>query len=137
MLSNNEIGEDETMIQTAQRNKYLEASVQTATPAQLLIMLCDGAIRFCRIGVEAIKQKKYEEANNSLCRAQEIISELKITLDPKSSISENLSKLYEYFNFRLIEANTRKKAESAEEVLNYLIELKETWIQAAKLANHN
>lgn len=123
------------MIQSAQRNKYLETSVQTATPAQLLILLCDGAIRFCRVAIEAIKQKKYDEANNNLCRAQEIISEFMITLDPHSPISDNLMKLYDYFNYRLIEANTKKNIEPAEEVLGYLIELKETWFQASKLVH--
>ncbi|ULL20133.1 flagellar export chaperone FliS [Paenibacillus sp. H1-7] len=120
---------------TSQRNKYLETSIQTATPAQLLVMLCDGAIRFCRGGIEAIKSNKYDEANNNLCRAQEIISEFIVTLDRQSPIADNLSRLYEYFNFRLIEANTKKLAAPAEEVLGYLLELKETWIQAAKLAN--
>jgi len=125
------------MITSQQRNKYLETMVQTATPAQLLIMLYDGAIRFCRQGIEAIKQKNYEEANKSLTRVQEIISEFVITLDKNSAIAENLLRLYEYFNFRLIEANVQKKAESAEEVLGYLLQLKETWIQAARTGSES
>jgi flagellar protein FliS len=119
------------MIQT-QRNKYLESTVQTATPAQLLIMLCDGAIRFCRFGIEALKSSNFQEANNNLVRAQDIISEFVITLDRTSPIADQLLNLYEYFGFRLIEANTQKSLVPAEEVLGYLIELKETWIEAAK-----
>jgi flagellar protein FliS len=119
------------MIQT-QRNKYLESTVQTATPAQLLIMLCDGAIRFCRLGIEALKSNNFQEANNNLVKAQDIISEFVITLDRTSPIAEQLLPLYEYFGFRLIEANTQKSLVPAEEVLGYLIELKETWIEAAK-----
>ncbi|CAG7656157.1 flagellar export chaperone FliS [Paenibacillus allorhizosphaerae] len=119
-------------MQQLQRNKYLENSVQTATPAQLLIMLYDGAIRFCKQAIAAIKQNNYEEAHINLTKTQDIISEFVITLDRNSSIAESLLRLYEYFNFRLIEANIQKKAESAEEVLGYLIELKETWMQAVK-----
>lgn len=125
------------MITSQQRNKYLETTVQTATPAQLLIMLYDGAIRFCRQGIEAIKQHNYEDASKSLTRVQEIISEFVITLDKNSAIAENLLRLYEYFNFRLIEANVQKKAESAEEVLGYLLQLKETWIQAARAGSES
>jgi flagellar protein FliS len=116
-----------------QKNKYLEATVQTATPAQLLIMLCDGAIRFCKLGIEAIHNNKHEEANTNLCKVQDIISEFVITLDLQSPIAEGLINLYDYFVFRLIEANTKKSVEPAEEVLKYLIELKAIWVEAAKL----
>ncbi|NIK79336.1 flagellar protein FliS [Paenibacillus castaneae] len=122
-------------MQLQQRNKYLETTVQTASPAQLLIMLYDGAIRFCRQGIEAIKEKKYSEAHTNLLKVQNIISEFIITIDRNSPMSENLLSLYEYFNTRLVEANMKKEIEPAEEVLGHLIELKETWIQAAKQYN--
>ncbi|MDD9271813.1 flagellar export chaperone FliS [Paenibacillus sp. GCM10023248] len=122
------------MIQ-AQRNKYLENTVQTASPAQLLIMLCDGAIRFCRAGIEALKNTNYQDANTNLVKVQDIISEFSITIDRNAPISGDLLRLYEYFIYRLIEANMKKSVEPAEEVLGYLIELKETWLQAAKQVN--
>ena len=117
---------------TAQRNKYLETAVQTATPAQLLIMLCDGAIRFLRQSIEAIQKKNYTAANEYLLRTQDIISEFAITLDRSAEIAGPLSRLYEYFNYRLVQANIKKSAEPAEEVLGYLVELRETWAQAAQ-----
>lgn len=122
-------------MQLQQRNKYLETTVQTASPAQLLIMLYDGAIRFCRQGIEAIKDHNFPEANTNLLKVQNIVSEFIITIDRTSPISENLLSLYEYFNMRLIEANMKKDIEPAEEVLSHLVELKETWIQAAKQFN--
>lgn len=121
------------MIQTPV-NKYLETTVKTATPAQLLIMLVDGAIRFTRIGIEAVKQNKPEDAHKSFRRAQDIINEFVVTIDRNSPLAENLLKLYEYFNFRLTEANIKKDAAPAEEVVGHLQELKETWIQASKQA---
>lgn len=122
------------MIQ-AQRNKYLENTVQTASPAQLLIMLCDGAIRFCRAGIEALKTTNYQDANTNLVKVQDIISEFSITIDRNAPIADDLLRLYEYFNHRLIEANIKKSIEPAEEVLGFLIQLKETWLQAAKQVN--
>jgi flagellar protein FliS len=122
------------MIQS-QRNKYMETTVQTATPAQLLIMLVDGAMRFCKMGISAIEQGNHGEANLNLGKVQDIVSELIITLDRESAVADGLLRLYEYFNFRLIEANVQKKIEPAQEVLGYLSELKEVWIQAAKSAN--
>lgn len=122
-------------MQLQQRNKYLQNTVQTATPGQLLIMLYDGAIRFCRQGIEAIKEQRYSDANTSLLKVQDIVSEFIITIDRSNPISENLINLYEYFNSRLIEANMKKEIEPVEEVLAHLIDLKETWIQAAKQYN--
>lgn len=119
------------MIQ-AQRNKYMENTIQTATPAQLLIMLCDGAIRYCRVSIEALKTMNYQEANTNLIKVQDIISEFSITIDRNAPIAADLLSLYEYFNRRLIEANMKKSVEPAEEVLGYLLQLKETWLQAAK-----
>ncbi|MBD2868418.1 flagellar export chaperone FliS [Paenibacillus arenilitoris] len=123
------------LAQQQQRNKYLQTTVQTATPQQLLIMLYDGAIRFCRQGIEAIRGGNYAAANTSFLRTQDIINEFIITIDRTSPISESLIYLYEYFNTRLVEANMKKNVEPAEEVLGHLVELKETWIQAAKQYN--
>ncbi|GAA4873814.1 flagellar export chaperone FliS [Paenibacillus vulneris] len=121
------------MIQTP-FNKYRETSVQTMTPAQLLIMLYDGAIRFAKKGVEAVKQKNYQEANNSFIRVQEIINELVASLDHSYPISKDLLHLYDYFLRKMIEANIKKDIQPALEVIDHLVELKETWIQASKLS---
>lgn len=116
-----------------QMNKYLETAVQSASPAQLLIMLCDGAIRFCKQFIEALKVNNYEEANRNVIKVQDIIKEFVITLDKKAPIAENLLAMYDYIEFRLIEANMQKSLESAEEALSYLVELKNTWVEANKL----
>jgi flagellar protein FliS len=118
-----------------QQNKYVQNSVQTATPAQLLIMLSEGAIRFCKQAIDALNQRKYEEVNHYLVKVQDIIQEFIITLDRKAAVTDDLLRLYDYFLFRLVEANTKKQSEPAEEVLGYLVELKDTWVEAAKLSN--
>ena len=116
----------------AQRNKYLETTVQTASPAQLLIMLCNGAIKFCKLGMEAIENKEYAEANRHLVRAQDIVQEFRVTLNRNIDIAQNLDALYDYFNRRLIEANVQKQTEPVQEVIGFLTELKEAWAEAAK-----
>lgn len=118
-----------------QRDKYLQTAVQTATPAQLLIMLYDGALRFCKGGMEAINNQNMEEANRCICRAEDIILEFMVTLDMSSPVAEGLIGMYDYMYFRLIEANTKKEIGPIEEVIGYLAELKEIWIQAAKHSN--
>jgi|SRR5690625_2810180 len=113
------------------QQKYLQTKVQTATPEQLLLMLVDGAIKFCKLSIAAINRKDLTAANNALIRTQDIITELNVTLDRTTELAAELARLYEYFNHRLIEANTTKKAAPAEEVLTYLLQLKESWMEAA------
>lgn len=114
-------------------DKYRQSSIQTSTPAQLVIMLYDGAIRFIRAGLDGIKKNDYEKTNTNLGKAQTIVSELMSTLDHSYEVSGGLYSLYEYTSFLLIEANIRKDAEKAEEAVGYLTELRETWLQASKL----
>jgi flagellar protein FliS len=119
------------MIQSQQQNKYLEAAVRTATPAQLLIMLYDGAIRFCKKGIDAIQKQDYQGAHTNLVKVQDIIMEFAITLDRSVSLSEDLLRLYDYFLLRLAEANSKKNVEPIHEVVSHLMELREAWVKAA------
>lgn len=118
---------------TSPYEKYRQSSVQTSTPAQLVIMLYDGAIRFIRAGLDGLSKKDYEKTNLNLGKAQTIISELMSTLDQSYEVSKNLFLLYEYTNHLLIEANIHKNPAKAEEALGYLTDLRETWLQASKL----
>jgi flagellar protein FliS len=122
---------------TNHQNRYLENTVQTASPQQLLVMLCDGAIRFSKMGIYSIQQQNHADANKYLTKAQDIIMEFVITLDKKSPLAEMLLKLYDYFVNRLIEANIKKAVEPVEEILPLLIDLKETWVEAVKLSAAN
>ncbi|CAM3233834.1 MULTISPECIES: flagellar export chaperone FliS [Paenibacillus] len=116
-------------------DQYRQSSVQTSSPGQLLIMLYDGAIRFVRTAIDGLGAKDYQKVSLNLGKAQTIVSELSVTLDRSADIAENLNALYEYINFLLIDANTKKNAEPAEEALGYLKELKETWVQASKMVS--
>lgn len=113
--------------------KYRQNAVQTS-PGQLLIMLYDGAIRFVLAAVDGINQKDHIKSNTNFGKAQAIISELRATLDHSYDIAENLEKLYEYMNYLLIQANIKKNTDPAEEVLGYLKELREVWVEANKMA---
>lgn len=115
-------------------DKYRQSSVQTSTPAQLVIMLYDGAIRFVKTAVDGLNKKDLEKSNLNFGKAQTIISELMSTLDHSIEVSKGLYSLYEYTNYLLIQANIQKNPEKAEEAIGYLTDLRETWLQASKLA---
>lgn len=118
---------------TSPYNSYRNSAVQTASPAKLLIMLYDGAIRFINAGIEGISVADYQKANTNLGKAQSIISELSATLDRSMPISSNLEALYEYITHLLMKSNIDKNESPAKEALGYLKEMRETWAEASKV----
>ncbi len=111
--------------------QYKENSVQTASPEKLILMLYDGAIKFLNQAKVAIDANNIQESNLYITKTQDVITELMIALNMDYEIAHNLYNLYDYFNRRLIEANIKKDPEILAEVLNHILELRETWAEAA------
>ena len=44
---------------------YANTKIQTATPAQLTLMLYDGAIKFCNLAINAVEEGQIEMANTN------------------------------------------------------------------------
>ena len=113
---------------------YKRQQVMTATPEALTLMLYNGALRFMTESIEAIKVKDYEKTNTSLIKAQNIISELRITLKMEYEISHQLLPLYNYIYDCLVEGNMKADGEKVEEARVIVTELRNTWNEAMKIA---
>jgi flagellar protein FliS len=111
--------------------QYRQQQVNTATPDKLLIMLYDGAIRFCSQAKMAIENKQFEQSHVNLTKAQNIIVEFMTTLNMDYEISQNLYSLYDYLYNRLVEANIKKDTAIIDEVVGFLTDLRKTWAEAA------
>ena len=110
-------------------NRYLETAVETASPARLIVMLYDGAIRFINEAAHAMQQRDYETQNAKLQRAQKILAELisSLDFDKGGEIAENLFRLYTYMYNQLVEANINDSRDRLEHVVHLLSELREAW----------
>lgn len=110
-------------------NPYLRTKVLTASPAELRVMLVEGAIRFCRQGRDGIAAKNHEETFNGLSQAKAIIMELINALRPEvdRNLCDKLSGLYTYMYTRLIEANLEKSVDLVDEVVRLLEYERDTW----------
>ncbi|MFZ5754635.1 MAG: flagellar export chaperone FliS [Bacillota bacterium] len=111
--------------------QYRQQQVNTATPDKLLIMLYDGAIRFCSQAKIAIESRNLEQAHVNLTKAQNIIIEFMTTLNMDYEISRNLYSLYDYLYNRLVEANMKKDTAIIDELIGFLTDLRKTWAEAA------
>lgn len=113
---------------------YKQNSIMTASPEELTLMLYNGLVKFIMQAQKAIEDKDIQKANESIIRAEDIISEFQATLDMRYELSKGLAMLYDYFMDRLIEANMKKDTAILEEVLHFVKDLRDTWAQAMKLA---
>ena len=124
------------MIQNQGYAAYNNSKILTASPAELTLMLYDGAIKFTNIAIMAIEKKDIEKAHNNIIKAERIILEFQATLDDKYPVSKDFDAVYSYLIRRLREANVKKDAEILEEVLKHLRTMRDTWKELmAKTAN--
>ncbi len=113
---------------------YGTRKVETATPAELTLMLYEGAIKFCNIAMSAIEKKDYEKANTNIQKARRIVVELQTTLDHKYKVAEDFDVIYDYIFRKLVQANVKKDTEILEEALVELRELRDAWKEIMRTA---
>ncbi len=116
-------------------NAYLRSKVMTATPAELTLMLYEGAIKFVNKAIMSIEKDDVMGAHNNLMKTQRIIEELRASLDHKYPVAKELDTVYEYILRRLVEANIKKDKDILEEVLEHLRTMRDTWKEVMKNAN--
>ena len=112
---------------------YKNNTIQTASPAELTLMLYDGAIKFCNIALGALEKNEIEKANTNIVKAEKIIVEFRCTLDFKYPVAKDFDLVYDYIYRRLVEANIRKDAAVLEDALKYIREMRDTWKEVMRL----
>ena len=115
--------------------QYNQNKILTASPAELTLMLYDGAIKFCNIAIMGVEQHDIQKAHNNIMKVQRIIEEFQITLNFKYEIANDFNNVYNYLIKRLREANMTKDKEILEEVLEHLHTMRDTWKEVMRLNN--
>ncbi len=113
---------------------YQDSKILTASPAELTLMLYEGAIKFGNLARMAIEKKDYSKANANIIKAERIITELRTTLKHEYSVAKSFEEVYEYIYSRLIEANIKKDTQVLEEAIGYIREMRDTWREVMRLA---
>ncbi|VBB05547.1 flagellar protein flis [Lucifera butyrica] len=108
---------------------YKRMQVETASQGRLIIMLYDGALKNLHTAQASIAAKNIEQAHRSLIKAQNIVSELNNTLNMEAGgeVAQNLRKLYQFVNRRLVQANVSKDTALIQDAIDVLSTLKEGW----------
>ena len=122
-------------------SSYRETRVKTASQGQLIIMLYDETVKSLDRALELLvlnaEGKKdpgnIEKISKSIVKAQEIITELTVSLDFErgGEIAKSLFSLCTWFNKELLEANITQDTRRITAVRNQLNELRSAWAEIA------
>jgi flagellar protein FliS len=120
-------------VPTRARAAYQQSSVLTATPAQLVVMLYDGARRFLFQASSAMREGQVQLAHQRLRRAEDILMELMATLDHErgGEIASRLQGIYTFCLSELNQARVGQDADRVDVIHEQLGELREAWAQIA------
>lgn len=108
-------------------NAYQRTNITTASPAELTLMLYNGAIKFCNIALEAFEENNLEKINLNIKKVKNIIVEFRSTLDFDYEVSKDFDRVYQYIYFCLTEANMKKDPKMLKEALGRIREMRDTW----------
>lgn len=106
---------------------YGNNRIETATPAELTLMLYEGAVKFCNIAIAGLEKEDYEKVNTNIQKCRNIIVELTSTLNMKYSVAEDFKRMYDYIFALLTEANMKKDMELLERALEELHGMRDVW----------
>lgn len=113
---------------------YQGAAINTASPAELTLMLYNGAIKFCNLALMGIEEDDIMKAHNNLMKAQRIIRELQATLNFKYEVSKDFDLIYTRILNTLLAANVKKDADKLNEALEDIRGIRDVWTQVMKVA---
>lgn len=129
---------EENMAYNNPYSAYTQTGVKTATQGKLVVMLYNEAVKQLNSAINWFNSEgkvdpcHIEKLNSNILKAQEIITELMVSLDMSSGeeIAQNLLSLYVFFNKELMNANMTLNKEKIKSVCQMMSDLRDSWVQA-------
>jgi len=111
---------------------YRKTEILTANRETILLMMYTGAIRFLKQSIEATEQKNEVLRMKYISKTQEIIDELRATLNHSigGELAGNLESLYQYCSKCLAQGNLKRDTKPLKEALDILFTLNGAWEEA-------
>jgi len=118
---------------------YRETSVRTASGGKMILMLYDAAIVQIDTAIGHLNSgtRQLDLVNTAILKAQDIITELMVSLDFEQGgeVADKLFALYRFFNEQLMQGNVRKEAEPLQGVRTMMSDLRGAWAQIVGTTN--
>ena len=117
----------------AYADQYNRNKIMTASPAELTLLLYEGAIKFCNVALIGLEQNDLNKVHTNIVKAENIIMEFQATLNHKYSVAEDFDKIYNYIYGLLVEANIKKDKEILEKALDEIRGMRDTWKEVMRI----
>lgn len=123
---------------TATARAYRENTILAAEPAQLVVMLYDGAQRRLRRAEQAMQAHETERSHNEIRGAEQIVAHLDAVLDHEHDpqLAGRLHTIYRFCLAHAQRARMEQDPGKLREVARLLGELRESWAQIASDGAH-
>ncbi|MCA9273733.1 MAG: flagellar export chaperone FliS [Phycisphaerales bacterium] len=110
-------------------NAYLRTQVMSASPAELRMMLLDGAVKFARQGRQGLAEQNHELVYTGFSQARAIVTELMTSMrhDVAPELCEQVRSLYAFMFQELVAASLESDINRADKVIELLEFEAETW----------
>lgn len=116
--------------------RYIEASINSASPEELIVKTYDALLLFSRQALEVMETAPHDiqGRHNALRRAQRacavLMGSLRIDLD--SDLPGNLLRIYEFWHHQFVAANMQNDPQKVRELIPMIAGMRETWAEAIK-----
>ena len=115
--------------------QYKEQSINTMTKGEQLVLLFDEVVKNLKKSEIAIESKNYELLDVSIQKATDIVRYLISILDRNIPISNELYRMYDFFLYEFNRIKAGRNAEVIEEVRELVIEMRDAFREADKIAS--
>lgn len=112
--------------------RYREDSLNTMTQGELLLLVYDELVKRLTQAELMLAKEQYPAFEAAVDKSLQIIRYLDNTLDRQYPISQNLSRLYDYFCYELSRVKTGRNSEELARVKAMAGELRDSFRQADK-----
>ena len=115
--------------------QYKEQSINTMTKGEQLVLLFDEVVKNLKKSEIAIETKNYELLDVSIQKATDIVRYLISILDRSIPISNELYRMYDFFLYEFNRIKAGRNADVIEEVKELVIEMRDAFREADKIAS--
>jgi flagellar protein FliS len=111
--------------------EYLESRVLTAPPERLHLIVVEAALRFAKIGAQALRDRKFDRSFASLSKARDCVNELMCSVqgDSQPELANRLKSLFLFCHRALLQADLEHEPRHADDAVRVLEIHRETWLE--------
>lgn len=112
--------------------QYKQQSVGSMTPGELLLLLYDELVKRATMASIALDKGQFDAFEAAVDRCTDIVNYLDETLDRQYPISQDLSRMYDFFTYELGRIKVGRNKKELERLRPMLSDLRDTFRIAEK-----